>query len=605
MIFHTPLDHDMKKEGKHLKINTSKKFMSSTQNLPLKDLQKIILGSRDEPLSSVEIKNLLSYPVTPETILYLIRALNSKKIDPDSTLIESIASAKKKEDLIPVGLALRYGADPNVYVQVPKIGNIHILGYTYLLHGTNNITVLNAIVIMLVQQGSNPSMPIFDECGDRVRDEFSLLEPTKGLTVLEWLTDQGFYTILPDIRDLDNIDEDFLTLIGTYINRPDLIVSAPKMKDIIQAHSNKVFADLKSIDYIEVLALSIQYLNLTSYKIAHDKGYLPEYYQLDNMILSMKEYKRLGDMISLGQVKTMIIYSVERGMVIDEGQYKIIEELGSNVSSDIEKAYDQPKWKKLCKVTEGPKSDEFLKLVYHLNLDTRLNKAVLCKQIQTISQADPTLVKESAIKRQQVRTSSSLSVISDFITGIPDIKFDNLAVVPTIYDYPDDDIAFYTDINGSHWGFIVNHFQKLLDLNMNPYTSLPLPDQFKDEIENKLNNRKQYTMIQEMGETGITAIPLSATIDDLASRDNISSVSTDRSLKLFDTYAQSNDIISLSKLSKTDMQTILADTLNVNVDLIDLSREQAERSFKVISYQKIERSPDLMSSLADAIKRNI
>src|SRR5438105_1135115 len=108
-------------------------YKNNMNNLALRDLQKIILGNRKEPLSAIEIRNLFSYPTSPETILYIITALNQQKLDPHTALIQAIAHATKKEDLVPIALALRYGADPNLYVNAPNIGDIHILGYSYLV----------------------------------------------------------------------------------------------------------------------------------------------------------------------------------------------------------------------------------------------------------------------------------------------------------------------------------------------------------------------------------------------------------------------------------------------------------------------------------------
>ena len=136
--------------------------MATPDNLPLRDLQKIILGERTEPLSIIEIRNLFSYPTTPESILYLITALNRNKIDPNTTLIQGIDNANHKQDLVPIALSLRYGADPNLYVNFPTVGDIHILGFVYLVVSYKTLPLLNSLVIMLMAMGADPNRLVFD-----------------------------------------------------------------------------------------------------------------------------------------------------------------------------------------------------------------------------------------------------------------------------------------------------------------------------------------------------------------------------------------------------------------------------------------------------------
>jgi hypothetical protein len=219
--------------------------MATPDNLPLRDLQKIILGTREEPLSVVEIKNLFSYPTTPESILYIITALNRGKIDPNTTLIQSINNANKKQDLVPVALSLRYGADPNLYVNVSNVGNIHILAYTYLSLCQKDLPILNSVVIMLVALGTDSNLPVFDnDCGV-VRDEYSLVEPIKGQSVIEWLDDQGYDTIIPQIKNqnYESVEPSFMTTLATFLDNPDLVPSGliPRLDETIGSHSVDIF----------------------------------------------------------------------------------------------------------------------------------------------------------------------------------------------------------------------------------------------------------------------------------------------------------------------------------------------------------------------------
>ncbi len=265
-------------------------------NLALIDLQRIILNKRDEPLSTIEIKNLFSYPTTPEFILYIITSLNRKKIDPNTVLLQAISNATKKEDMLSVALALRYGADPNLYVNTPEIGDIHILGYTYLVLSKRELPVLNSVVIMLMEMGSSPSMGIFDAKGGIIKDEFSLLDPVKGRSVIDWLDALGYDTIIPQIRtDYDAVNSEFITTLGTFLDKKDMLREDPQLDEIIRSH------DINITQPSSDLGVCIKYLNLNSYEKYVNEGVLLKYEQINDIILSVSKYNKNDDVISSGQ----------------------------------------------------------------------------------------------------------------------------------------------------------------------------------------------------------------------------------------------------------------------------------------------------------------
>ena len=570
--------------------------MATPDNLPLRDLQKIILGKREEPLSVIEIKNLFSYPTTPESILYIITALNREKIDPNTTLVQGIANVSDKEDLVPIALALRYGADPNLYVNAPNVGDIHILAYTYLALSNKSLPVLNAVVIMLMAMGSEQNRPVFDIKGGIIRDEYSLVEPIKGHSVIEWLEDQGYDTIIPQIQNQNyqDVETDFMTTLATFLDKSDLLPegSKPRLDEVVGSHSVELFDQfIKTTNPQTGIRVSRDYLNLTAYERFVDLGATLNYGEIIDLILSIKKYKDLGDFISMGQIREMLLYSISHGIILDTYQMDIIKSIDSKYYDKVKAAYEQPYWIKACATSKGTSDDKLKRLAYELNLYPEAPKDTLCHQIKMITQADPELVKKSAITRQQVRIKSDVAYIYQFDDDDtpPDIRCNNRSLLSdNLYDFPDADIAYYRDYQDDLWCFTSNNYMKMVDKKTNPYTNQKFPQYFLDKVQRKIEFISVYHPIED------DPIPISKTIDGLSQPDQPDNTYTDKHVKGFEEMLVGNNIVdwNIHQLSQEELQAILWDNFRVSINLIDLDKEHAEKTFSVVSYEELKTNPD-------------
>lgn len=584
--------------------------MASPDNLPLRDLQKIILGERDEPLSVIEIRNLFSYPTTPESVLYIITALNRNKIDPNTTLVQAIDNANKKEDLVPVALSLRYGADPNLYVNFPGIGDIHILGFVYLVLSDKTLPLLNAVVIMLMAMGSDPNRLVFDAKGGVIRDEYSLVEPLKGQSVIEWLYEHGYSTIIPQIEDQNysDVEPEFMTTLATFMDNKDLIpkTQTPRLDETVGSHAVKVLEEYINQNNPQTgIRVSRDYLNLDAYEKFVDLGGVLNYGEINDIILSVKKYKELGDIISMGQVREMLLYSVSKGLVLDQYQMDLIQSVDGRFYDKIKTAYDQPYWVKACAVTKGSANNKLKRLAYQLNLYPEVPKDTLCHRIKQITQADPDLVKKSAITRQQVRIRTNISFINQFDDGDnpPDIQCNNRSLLgPSLYDYPDADIAYYRDNQDALWCFTSNNYSKMLEKEINPYTNQLFPTWFLNEVKKKSEYISNYRPMSN------DPISISETIDMLNQPDTPDNTYTKDSIDRLNTLMVEHDIIdwNISNLSVENMKTILWDNFRTNVDLDDITREHADKTFLVVAYQELKSNdkPEFYKQIVELSTNN-
>jgi hypothetical protein len=557
----------------------------------LEDLQEIILGKREESLTDEEINSLFCMTTTPEQILMLIKALNRKKIDPEKMLIESIVNAKVKNDLIPIALALRYGVDSNIYVPTCGVGNIHILGFVYVKLGSpafnstcrdkENLLLLNSIIMLLKAAGSNPLLPIF-KCEEK-KTLFSLIP---GKDVITWLCESGYDSIFPCLDcNFSNVKDETATMISIFLDSIDLIKTCPKLNEIISAHSYSVLEKyVEDFDPNDGLKLSIKFLNLGSFEKFIEIGGTLKYYQVNEMLVRMKKYKESKDLISLSQLFNMLVYAIERGLLFDKYQLKYLEEIDMEFAQKIMEIYREPLWKKNCKVLKGVASIEMKKLAYELNLNPEYCKEILCDEISKIVSADIEEVKKSVITRQEKRVSATLCHYLSFINGEPKVIPRNRSLVTNMYDYPDNDIVFYKDVDNISWIFTRNMFVDLLENGKNPYTNQPLPQLLKEEMEKR---NLYYINIFGISDD---IVEISITLDNLNKEEKITNDITEKRIKKFFKLGQV-DRDTFEKISTQEMSNILKDIVSNELDLKDLPKDFAFATFAITVEEHLRENP--------------
>ncbi len=565
-------------------------------------IQKIIIGKRTEPLSAIEIKQLFKLPTTPEFNLSLLKALNKDKLDVNNTLIQAINDAKNREDLIPIALALRAGADPNLYVKTPGMGNIHILGFTYFklsqqnLIGctpTTNNSLVNSIVMMLVATGTNPNLPVF-----KSEDCYVKLE---SRNVITWLCDSGYETILNNIDpNLSNARPESVSLVGTFLDCKDLVKINPKLSDIIASHAHSVLDKYITLtESEEGLKLSIRYLNLTSFEAFIKMGSTVEYWNINNMLIKMKEYKKLGDLTSLSTIFNMLLYSISHGSVMDLHQLKMIEQIDPELVCIVVKKYSEPRWRKTCKICKGDVNTEMKLMAYHLNLNPEYNKKYICQEISKITCANTCSFKRAAIIRQEKRISNTLSDIINFINHTsPQIILRNKSLIVNVYDYVDMDLVFYKDHEGASWAFTRDKFTDLIDTRKNPYTQCQLPIEVLDEMEKK----REYHILLGL-DCKLTTV--SQAVDELVSADEINDITTQKITNRFYKMANNQGVSKeyISNLTLESLENSLKD-INIVTDITSLNKEYALDTFAVSAETVLRKNKYMVSDFFSGLRMN-
>lgn len=575
-------------------------IMTTPRNKILSEVQSVIYGKRKDALSPTDIHTLFQGPIDSEFNLILYRAFENKALNPDMAILQAISYATTVEYLIPVALCLRFGADPNMYVNAPTLGAIHILGYVYYVLGDKlqavNPEVRNTIIMMLVIKGARPSHPMFSSNGGKVQRESQMRSESRS--VLEWLNDQGYDHILDQVNVTDPahlqkvLDPEALVQLSIYLDMPTLAARPFKPGDMpyaIQSHSHEVFNRIPvlhvqvNLDY-KTLRDAVIYLNGTAYVRLLSQGQVPSYLLLNDIIADMVHYHNSDGAIAMRELQHMLVQSVASGSQLDQDQRTLMSSLGQNVVNSVMKEYNVPYWKKACKFpnSQAPVPTHLKRIAISLNIDPTMSKAAICQKISKLSEADKDALKEAAKRRQSMRLAAEMGTLNEFLNGqTPHITCRNRNVLPhDPLDYNDHDIAAYRDDQGAVWCFPSDTFASLLETGVNPHNQTALPQSFKIKLRYKLEVLRLLDIDADQGSIGLYSsrvpITFSQAIDDLTKPDAISERDSEGAWRhlLQLSAAAGVTVETLRSLSKEDMMAALR-TIGYDVNLRPFSHSHA------------------------------
>lgn len=267
----------------------------------LEDLQKLILNSEGNVFNSFEvvnkevktldptkIKNILNLETTSELILFIIAGLKKNILNKNLILIQSINSLKKEEDLILVGLALRFGANPNQYVN-SGLGIIHLIGYTYAkLYNKIEENVFKTLISMLLNKGSDLKYDVFKM---EKNSKYIKNENTSDQNLKDWIKLQKYKLYQDSNYNYSNV------LI--YLDNDSMLSDYGKIENlnldlVMKTHSNKIFdiyirkIDLHDLCNSSIIKKSIMYYNFYTFQRMINFRILPDYFEKEEIINKIK-----------------------------------------------------------------------------------------------------------------------------------------------------------------------------------------------------------------------------------------------------------------------------------------------------------------------------
>jgi hypothetical protein len=191
----------------------------------------------------------------------------------------------------------------------------------------------------------------------------------------------------------------------------------------------------------------------------------------------------------------------------------------------------------------------------------------LCGQLRSLSQSDPTSLKQAAVERQRLRLSSEIGNIADFVSGVPSLTCHNkTALQKDPLEYGNATMAFYQDTDENVYCFTSDMYQSLIETSINPHRAgrIELPERFVDTLKSNLQILKRF------GINPSKPVSIVEGIDALSENDSINSVETDYII---------NSIITTAKvpgINEATLRKITADQMIIILRSIDMEQPLLE-----------------------------
>lgn len=546
-------------------------------------IQDRVLGRRDE-LTVRELASLFSVEPSPYLITSVQTLIENPKVkthlDPTKFLSLIIPYIRSFEQLIYVAIALRSGANPDAYILTDKYGELHLLAYTYIkLNNEIPESFLNLIMLMFQKAGSQVAVSVYKTSNDE--------------SVYRWLERVGYK--FPTEEPTETI----LNEIGMLLNRVDLVDSSNiDVTKIVKYYSNNI-----TIPYdLNTLGLSIEYLNLVTFKKCLEKGFVPKYILTNKLILMIDGLSRQNIILPTIILRNMLIEGVKYSQQLDLHQFTMLANANQDIATDVETAYKRPYWEKVCVVNVGDVTKRLLRQSASIGLiNGQVSKEYLCDQLRQITQADKNRTIDAAIARQKERLAIEHSIVTDFVTSEPKVPFEGVCKmsktkINSPYEYVDYGVASYRDETGTVWCYTAESFDDLIRDGINPTTLRKLPSSFINKIKNMIS------MLENLKLRPKDLKPITQALDDLKEPDHISNSSSDRYVKRVEDALAVNNITLVNTLTKEQLNRIVKTVTGQDLSLEKLSSSHAYATFCRVGKAVLGSSPELSDSMITQIR---
>lgn len=581
-------------------------------------IQRQISGENIK-LTSDQITSFLSSKPTAKFRAILDSAITRRIIDPDVALLSLIRSFRSRENIYPIAIALRLGANPNMYIYDPEsgvVGTMHILGYLYYNGRKNGIEkelYFNTVVLLLIHYGSSPMRAIYDNSGGGIKE--SIQEAKMGRNVMDWLTFNDYHHILesafPDYRR--NITEGTKNILAI-LTGDRCLISIPfietDIEKIIMARNtrgegskvgeSKIGAyghynllpdcpdpkmkDSINLDWMVLIWAMDNYDDdTTSYYTS--MGLIYSYPLMAKLLIRMKKNESQGNIYLNSTLSRILELNVGSGYIMDTEQMEYLGTISSVLRDRVKSIYAQPYWTKVCSFNPSPSLSidstvpkKLQATAITLGIENPSSHQNVCMQLRRMTESDKNDLKTAARNRQLSRLGAKHGYISDFTAGScpPVLYCVNRSTIDGEYsDYSDMSLSSYRDSNGDVWCFLSPNYKYMLETGKNPISGSMLPEPYLEEIKTKLD------MLRDLGVDERKPSQLSQAIDELMKPDEPDNDVTDSMLNRL--YKLSSGYISQERIKNATQEQLMT-ILSASGYTIDLSNLTKQYSLCIFAY---------------------
>ena len=402
-------------------------------------------------------------------------------LNPNEILVDSIIGAYEVgPDVIQLaGIALRYGADPNLYIRTIDTNgdrtNIHVLYYVWVLtpKDTEDVRELNPdlgqieaatsvldeyhrimedIMGLLVLAGSDINSPVVDleteigqpgnaqvptilRAGDRLKSVKFNIErdgsrkdvgsndlttpASRALTSVD--TYENVRERLGDTVAIDDLSRDAVVFFDDASALND---EAPETIACITGHAIKCFEkslNIRLVTFAEsemFLEEAIDSYNVPAVITLLERGAQPKYNIIDRTILAAGKAATVRNRpLSAALLDRMMIEMALRGVGFDNPQLKLIETYSPSTAKALRDIQTTPYWKRTCRAAGNNVRGDLKVLARELGIPPGAPKNEICLELQNIDRASESQLESIALKLQRRRLEARKTRLGDLVTG--------------------------------------------------------------------------------------------------------------------------------------------------------------------------------------------
>lgn len=504
----------------------------------------------------------------------IIESLNNKILDPDTFLTIVISELQTFDDLLLVALALRFGANPNLYLVMNGVGIVHLMVYTVMyMRGKVDNTLINYTLAIQGLLGSSAGSPMMKASDVRGRSyNQSLINGVtnvNNVNVSQWLDSQGYYDFSNPLDYVKTFPVQDQISIGCMVDAP--IVAFPEgiepkiITETIQ-HYNEETGEMdtmlseRKVDPqtpdLGILALYNAYLcarkapipivmdkgesvelrlclntgSLEIFKELINRGFRFTYFSMNRLLVLLRStVKNMdGTNVVVNKIFNMIYfemlkYVIEKGVRMDKEQFTLLNSFMEKYAVEISAIYNTPLWIKSCSSSANvPLPDMVKSLAFSLNIDASASKPEVCAELEDAVSQNPQILKDASIARQRNRIAVDVHGPSDYATGRTEVNCKNAALINgNPFEYNDASLAYYVDSNKNLWCYTAPEFESIVSNPVNPQTGKPVPQHVINKMQNSLN------LFKKLNVSPNKIVPVGEAIKHLNRPDTINSLHTE------------------------------------------------------------------------------
>ncbi len=447
----------------------------------------------------------------PIFVLGLKYGLVNRFLDPDLSLIQliDITKDRSQRDLLPIGECLRYGANPNMYVEAPGLSNhIHILGYAFdkVRSLPERTGYPDTALALMIYAGADLNKPIFDPNFGGIRKESDYYAPDSGRSTGQWIAQQGYPLVLEYQAEglatkVPRRQIEVLSILMDYAAEVDKSKTRQENNLYIKSLGEKLLPKLTPLKesnyYINLDLLDcINYLNAPAFKYLVSSGLVPAFPVVNEILLLARSFKAQQYLFAMDAMLEMLQATVSTGYDLTSDQRLLLTGVSDAFQTKKLTQEKQPYWEKACSSTSTEVPLRLLQLAAELNIPISGSKTMICNRMRDFAKRDPKELKEAAVRRSRERMNITMGFLDDFISGTPQgITCENGSLIRgNPHEYADVDLSFYRNASGKVYCYTSDQYASLLETKVSPETQEPLPVAFLEELKFKADLLKKLQL---------------------------------------------------------------------------------------------------------------